>query len=223
MKINHILNFLSDLSKHNNREWFALNKDRYEQTKSDFEQICASLIEAISRFDDDIKHLTVKDVVFRIYRDIRFSHDKTPYKKHYAAFIASEGGRKSLRGGYYVHLEPDNSFVAAGVWCPPPELLKALRRSVYDNIEELKAIIDKPEFRLYFDKFVEDDKLKTAPKGFPKDFPDIELLKLKHYMVEYRMPDRLLTDDNFVSSLADVFKAAQPLNAFLNYTVDDMQ
>jgi len=222
MKITNILSFLSDLKENNNREWFALNKERYEQTKSDFEQISQSLINEIGRFDEEVKHLSAKDCIFRIYRDTRFSHDKTPYKSHYGVFIAAGGGRKSVRGGYYLHLEPEKSFVAVGVWCPPPVILKALRQSIFDNIEELKEIIHKPGFKQYFQGFYEEDKLKTAPKGFPKDFPDIELLKLKHYMVEYTLSEQLLLDDNFVTRLAEIIHIAHPLNTFLNYTVDEV-
>jgi len=222
MKTSYILDFLSQLNNNNNREWFADNKDHYEATKAEFEQICNSLILEISKFDEEIKHVAVKDCVFRIYRDTRFSNDKTPYKTHYGVFIAAGGGRKSVRGGYYFHLEPGKCFVAVGVWCPPPEVLKALRQSVYENIDELMEIRSQAEFSKYFSDFYQEDKLKTAPKGFPKDFPEIELLKLKHYMVEYRLSDQLLSEDDFVSKVAEIFKAAHPLNIFLNYTVDEV-
>jgi len=222
MKTSYILDFLSQLNNNNNREWFAENKDRYEATKAEFEQISSSLILEISKFDEEIKHVAVKDCVFRIYRDTRFSNDKTPYKTHYGVFIAAGGGRKSVRGGYYFHLEPDKCFVAVGVWCPPPEVLKALRQSVYENIDEFMEIRSQAEFSKYFSDFYQEDKLKTAPKGFPKDFPEIELLKLKHYMVEYKLSDQLLSKDDFVSKVAEIFKAAHPLNIFLNYTVDEV-
>ncbi len=222
MSIAGILNFLSDLKENNNREWFAENKHRYEETKADFEAISQSLINEIARFDEDIKHVSAKDCVFRIYRDTRFSKDKTPYKTHYGVFIAAGGGRKSVRGGYYLHFEPGKSFVAVGVWCPPPDVLKALRQSIFDNIEELKEITGEPAFKQYFQGFYEEEKLKTAPKGFPKDFPDIDLLKLKHYMVEYTLPESLLAEKDFVSQLARILKTAQPLNAFLNFTVDEV-
>ncbi|MEA4981490.1 MAG: DUF2461 domain-containing protein [Paludibacter sp.] len=222
MKTANILDFLSELKDNNNREWFAENKERYESTKKDFERISDALIFEISKFDEDIKHVAAKDCVFRIYRDTRFSHDKTPYKTHYGVFIAAGGGRKSVRGGYYFHLEPGNCFVATGVWCPPPEVLKALRQSVYENIDELKEIINHPDFSRYFKTFYQDDKLKTAPKGFPKDFNDIELLKLKHYMVEYKLDESFLTQNELVSKVAGIFKTAYPLNVFLNYTVDEV-
>ncbi|MEA4935234.1 MAG: DUF2461 domain-containing protein [Paludibacter sp.] len=222
MATTNILAFLRELKDNNNREWFAENKERYESTRKDFERISNALILKVSKFDDDIKHVTTKDCVFRIYRDTRFSHDKTPYKTHYGVFIAAGGGRKSVRGGYYFHLEPENCFIATGVWCPPPEILKALRQSVYDNIDEFKEITTRPDFSRYFNAFYQDDKLKTAPKGFPKDFPDIDLLKLKHYMVEYKLNESFLTQNDFVGKVAEIFKAAHPLNVFLNYTVDEV-
>ncbi|MFT3754280.1 MAG: DUF2461 domain-containing protein [Paludibacter sp.] len=134
MNIHNILQFLEELKINNNREWFAENKDKYDVVRSDFEKLSKELIQQIAGFDEDIKHVDVKDCVFRIYRDTRFSHDKTPYKTHFGVFIASAGGRKSQRGGYYLHLDPAGCFIATGVWCPQPDLLKALRQSVYDNI-----------------------------------------------------------------------------------------
>lgn len=218
----NILAFLSELKDNNNREWFAGNKDRYESTRKDFERISTALILDISKFDDDIKHVDAKDCVFRIYRDTRFSHDKTPYKTHYGVFIAAGGGRKSVRAGYYFHLEPGNCFIATGVWCPPSEILKALRQSIYDNIDEFKEITSQQGFSRYFKTFYEEDKLKTAPKGFPKDFPDIDLLKLKHYMVEYKLDEFMLSQNDLVPKVAEIFKVAHPLNVFLNYTVDEV-
>jgi len=221
MSIHNILQFLKELKINNNREWFAENKVWYDQVKAEFEKISKELILEISKFDEEIKHVEVKDCVFRIYRDTRFSHDKTPYKTHFGVFIATAGGRKSQRGGYYLHLDPDGCFVAAGVWCPQPNLLKALRQSVYDNIDELNEILHKPEFSQHFVHFFDEDKLKTVPRGFPKDFPDAELLKLKHYMVEYKFDEKLIQSDDIVQQVAGIVKGAYPLNRFLNYTVDE--
>jgi len=222
MQIKSILNFLEELSQNNNREWFAANKDKYELTRSYFETLSSKLIAGIASFDPEIRHLDVKDCVFRIYRDTRFAKDKTPYKTHYGVFIASGGGRKSIRGGYYLHLDPAGSFVASGVWCPPPNLLKALRQSIFDNIEELRMIIEQEAFRNTFNKgFYEEAKLKTAPKGFPADFPELELLKLKHYLVEYKIDDKMLYSDDFIEQVCDVCQKAYPLKVFLNYTVDE--
>ncbi len=222
MQIENILQFLKELKINNNREWFAANKTWYEKVRIDFEKICKDLILEISDFDEDIKHVEVKDCVFRIYRDTRFSNDKTPYKTHFGVFIASAGGRKSQRGGYYLHLDPTGCFIAAGVWMPDPNLLKALRQSIFDNIDELNEIRNQPDFSRYFNSFFEEDKLKTVPRGFPKEFRDAELLKLKHYMVEYNLDESVTKSDNFVKEVAKIAKCAYPLNKFLNYTVDEI-
>jgi TIGR02453 family protein len=221
MNIDNIIRFLSELKINNNREWFAENKAWYDQVRSEFDGLSKDLIVEISKFDEEIKHVEVKDCVFRIYRDTRFSHDKTPYKTHFGVFVATAGGRKSQRGGYYLHLDPAGSFVAVGVWCPEPNLLKALRQSVYDNIEELNEIRHNPEFSQYFNSFFDEDKLKTVPRGFPKDFPEAELLKLKHYMVEYKLDESILESTDFLPKVAAVLKSGYPLNQFLNYTVDE--
>ena len=222
MHTEDIINFLKELNENNNREWFAQNKSRYEKVKSKFDEISRLLISEISIFDNDIKNVDVKDCVFRIYRDIRFSTDKTPYKTHFGVYIASAGGRKSQRGGYYLHLDPAGSFIAVGVWCPPPNILKALRQSVCDNIDELNEIRNETGFNTYFKTFFEEDKLKNVPAGFPRDFPDAELLKLKHYMVEYKLDDKILNASDFVLQLAQIARAGYPLNKFLNYTVDEV-
>ncbi len=222
MHTEDIINFLKELNENNNREWFAQNKSRYEKVKSKFEEISRLLISEISIFDNDIKNVDVKDCVFRIYRDIRFSTDKTPYKTHFGVYIASAGGRKSQRGGYYLHLDPAGSFIAVGVWCPPPNILKALRQSVCDNIDELNEIRNETGFNTYFKTFFEEDKLKNVPAGFPRDFPDAELLKLKHYMVDHKLNDDILNAPNLVSRLGEIARAGYPLNKFLNYTVDEV-
>ncbi len=180
MQATEIIRFLTALSENNNREWFTANKSWFDSLKKDFDAISRALILKISEFDEDIKNVEAADCVFRIYRDVRFSHDKTPYKTHFGVFIASAGGRKSQWGGYYLHLDPAGCFVGAGVWCPPPALVKAVRKSVYDNIDELNEIRSEANLAQLFDKFYEEDKLKTVPAGFPKDFPDAELLKLKN-------------------------------------------
>ncbi len=222
MDIDNLLRFLSELKANNNREWFAENKARYEQVRTDFENMCKELITAISAFDETIKHVEVKECVFRIYRDTRFSNDKTPYKTHFGVYIASGGGRKSQHAGYYLHLDPTGSFISTGIWMPDSGILKALRQSVYDNIEELNEIRTNPEFSQYFQGFFEEDKLKTVPRGFPKDFPEAELLKLKHYLVDYPLDETILHAPDFVSRIAGITKCAYPFNRFLNYTVDEL-
>ncbi|MBP1663611.1 MAG: hypothetical protein H6Q19_751 [Bacteroidetes bacterium] len=219
----NILDFLSELKEHNDRAWFNEHKADYGLARSDFEQICNALILKIGVFDEDIKHVDVKDCIFRIYRDIRFSNDKTPYKTHFGAFLASAGGRKSNRGGYYLHLDPAGSFLSVGVWCPPPAVLKAIRQSIYYNIEEFNEIrSDKDFIRLFKNSFYEEDKLKTVPQGFSKDFKDAELLKLKHFLVSYDLDQNMLFSDDFVSEIASIAEKSYPFIRFLNYTVDEV-
>ncbi|MDO9153873.1 MAG: DUF2461 domain-containing protein [Paludibacter sp.] len=222
MNIPNIIRFLSGVKENNNREWFAENKSWYETAKSEFEEISKALILEISKFDEEIRHVDAKDCVFRIYRDTRFAHDKTPYKTHFGVFIAAAGGRKSKRGGYYLHIDPAGCFVAVGVWCPPPDLLKALRKSVYENIDELNEIRQLAGFSKYFPHFYDQEKLKTVPPGFPKDFQYAELLKLKHLMVEYQIEEMMLDQPDFVVQIAAILQCAHPLNKFLNFTVDEV-
>jgi len=222
MDIDNILRFLTELKENNNREWFAENKVWYDQVRTEFEQMCKELITQISTFDESIKHVEFKECVFRIYRDIRFSNDKTPYKTHFGVYIASAGGRKSQHAGYYLHVDPTGCFFSVGVWCPDPTMLKALRQSVYDNIDELNEIRTSHDFSQYFNGFYEEDKLKTVPRGFPKEFPDAELLKLKHYLVDHPLDDVILHAPDFVLQVAAIAKCAYPFNRFLNYTVDEV-
>jgi uncharacterized protein (TIGR02453 family) len=215
-----ILQFLAELNQNNNREWFAENKEKYQHALADFEQMVNYLIAHIAEFDKDIAGLQAKDCTFRIYRDVRFSHDKSPYKNHFGAYISSKGGRKSQRAGYYIHMELGYCMLSGGIYCPQPEVLKALRQAVYDNIEEFKGIVENPTFAKTF-VIGETDKLKTVPRGFPKDFPDAEYLKQKHYTVAHMVSDDFFASDDSMEKSVEVFKRMQPLNKFLNYTVDD--
>jgi len=221
MDVQNILSFLSTLKENNNREWFAENRAWYDRSKADFEKLTAALIIEIARFDEDIKHVKVKDCTFRIYNDTRF-HNKEPYKTHFGAYIASQGGRKSPRGGYYLHIDTAGCFLSAGVWQPEAPVLKALREAVYDNIDEFKEIINEKNFKKYFYAFHDEDMLKTAPKGFPKDFEDIYFLKLKHYIVNYDLPAGFFAQKDFFEQIVSIFKTARPFNKFLNYTVDEI-
>jgi uncharacterized protein (TIGR02453 family) len=217
-----ILNFLRSLKENNNREWFAAHKDSYRDAMSIFEQMSNELIVKIAKFDKQILAVNVKDCIFRIYRDIRFSPDKTPYKTHFVVYIAAQGGRRSELAGYYLHLDPAGSFLGAGIWGPQPNVLKALRQSVYDNIDELNEIRNEKKFKSCFPSLFQDDRLKSVPAGFPKDFPDSDLLKLKHYLLEYPVNEQLLEAPDFLDRVGDIFEIAAPFNKFLNYTVEEL-
>ncbi len=222
--MNEILEFLRKLKANNNREWFNENKAEYESAKKSFDKIVDALILKIGEVDKPILNVSSKECVFRIYRDIRFSHYKTPYKTHFGAYIAFPGGRKSQRGGYYLHIDPvDGCFFSAGIWSPEPTVLKALRQSIFDNIEEFNEIRNKAEFKKYYgNSFYQEDKLKSLPAGFPKDFSDPEILKLKHYLVTHDLTNEDVLKPDFIDFLGKLAKIAYPMNEFLNFTVDEL-
>ena len=220
--LKEILEFLRELRDNNNREWFNANKERYLRLKEGFDAYTEMLIDKISVFDPEIKGLEVKDCVYRIYRDTRFSPDKTPYKIHFASYIAAYGGRNSRRGGYYVHIQPDGCFLSGGIYCPEPAVLKRLRQDVFDNIEEFKQILADEEFKKEFSKLDETNMLKTVPAPFPKDFPDGDLLKHKDYTVLSPKPDSFFEKGDVTDKILKVFKKLYPFDRFLNYTIDEM-
>lgn len=211
----NLFQFLRDLKQNNHKEWFYDHKPVYQILRKQFEQFIAQTILDIAQFDDSVKNIEPKQCIFRINRDIRFSKDKSPYKTNFGAFIAP-GGRNSGSAGYYIHLEPDNCLLAGGVYMPPSDRLKALRKEIYENTRAFKKIIHNKDFKKHFNKITSDKMLKTAPKGFPKDFNDIDLLKYKHYTVIKKVPEDLVTSENFADEVTETFKALYPFNRFIN-------
>ena len=216
----NILNFLKELSQNNNKEWYQQNKDKYLKARQDFEMVVGLLITEISKFDKSIVGLLPKDCIFRIFRDVRFSNDKTPYKTNFGAYIA-KGGKKRGFAGYYLHIEPKNPFLAGGVYMPPSPVLKSIREDIYHNIEEFKNIIDSKDFKQYFGQ-IWGSKLTSPPKGYSKEFKDIELLKFKDYNMVHDLTEKQITDKQFVNYALDVFKAMVPFNAFLNHAIENV-
>ena len=181
MALQTIFNFLEQLSENNNREWFHGHKPEFLKAKESLEIITEILIKEIGKFDKEIGALQAKNCIFRIYRDVRFSKDKSPYKTNFGAFLVP-GGKKSGKAGYYLHLDPDGSFLAGGVYMPASDHLKKLRKHIFEHTDELKQIISKPAFKKDFGS-ISGDKLNLTPRGFPADFPDLDLLKFKSYIV----------------------------------------
>lgn len=215
-----IFEFLEDLKANNNREWFQDNKDIYQSLRTDFMHIVEMLIHEISQFDRSIAGLQPKDCIFRINRDIRFSKDKSPYKTNIGGFI-TPGGRNSGKAGYYIHVEPGASMLAGGIYMPPSPILKAIRTEIYENADEFKEILDQADFKQYFGGLT-GEKLKSAPRGFPKDYEDLELLKYKHYTVLMEVKDNELQHPDFFTKALEVFEAMYPLNRFLNQVVSQL-
>lgn len=217
MNSKNILGFLKDLKVNNNRDWFKINEMRYQLAKNEFEDFIEEVIPALKKIDKEIDVLYAKECVFRIFKDVRFSKDKNPYKTNFGAFIA-KGGRKSKYAGYYIHLEPGKSFIGGGIYMPEAPELKAIREKIYNNAGQFKKIINSHSFKKYF-REIYGEKLKTAPKGFPKDFGDIDLLKFKHYAVTSEVKDSFWNSKNLLPGLSEIFKAQLPFNQFLNSAI----
>ena len=206
--------FLKQLAKNNSKEWFDVNRKTYEACKAEFETVVKSIIDKSSAFDKGLAGLEAKKCLFRINRDIRFSKDKSPYKLNMGASM-NPGGKKDMGAGYYLHVEPGKSFLAGGCYMPPPEVLAAIRQEIDYNGKDFKKILAAKDFKTYFKDLSEEEKLKTAPKGYPKDHPDLSLLQHKHFIVVHNIKDEQIMDKNFPAYAAKVFKAMYPLNVFL--------
>ncbi len=214
-----ILGFLKDLEANNTREWFDLNKERYDITRKKFLAVAELMIHEIRKFDDEIPALNAKDCVFRIFRDVRFSNDKSPFKSNYGCFIA-RGGKKSGFAGYYFHIQPGECFLSGGIYLPPPEHLQAIRQEIFYHPQDYISIIENEKFKSTFtlEYF---DKLKTAPKGYPKEWEHIELLKNRSYAVGHSVSENELFAPDFPEKALEIFRIIQPFNRYLNRAVDE--
>jgi uncharacterized protein (TIGR02453 family) len=215
-----VLEFLTQLKVNNNREWFQENKKWYEAAKKETEDFVTGMIATISAIDPLLQTPATKDCMFRIFRDVRFGADKSPYKTNFGAFIA-RGGRKSNFPGYYFHFEPGESMLAGGVYQPQPEILKLLRNEVYFHSSELKSIMEKPSFKAFFPHLGDFDKMKKPPKDFPADFPDVDLLKYRSYIVSQNIADNIVVTGNYQTQVLEMVKELQPFMAFLNRAISN--
>ncbi|MBA4407918.1 MAG: TIGR02453 family protein [Odoribacter sp.] len=213
-----ILNFLSDLKENNNKDWFDQNRGRYEQSRKKVLLLTECIIHEVAKFDPEIGFQDPKNCVFRIFRDVRFATDKTPYKTNMGSFIA-KGGRKSTSAGYYIHIEPGSSFIGGGSYCPPAEALKAIRTEIFDHPEDFKQLIRNNSFLKVYPEMY-DDKLKSAPKEFPKEFQEVDLLKYKSYAFTSKLDDSVVTSDAYVGIIVSAFKELSPVNRFLNTALE---
>ena len=210
------LDFLNTIKFNNNRDWFIKNRSLYSEAKDNFESFVQEIIDKTIDFEPIMKGLEVKSCVYRINRDIRFSNDKSPYKTHFGAFIV-RGGKKNgdKFAGYYIHIEPGKSIIAGGAYMPPSSWLSSIREKINEEPEKLIKIIQSKDFIKYFGK-IEGEKLKTAPKGYPSDHPNIDLLKFKSYLIVNEVSDELVLSERYFDYAMNVIKAMKPLNDFLN-------
>ena len=210
--------FLRQIKENNNREWYHANKSTYQDAKQEFEHFIELLIHESTNFDASLKGLTPKDCIFRIFRDVRFSKDKSPYKTNFGAFLVP-GGRKSMHAGYYLHLEPGSSFIASGIYMPPSNILRAIRNDIFEHYEEYKSIINSSAIRSTFQE-MGGEKLKSAPRGFPKDFEGIEDLKYKSYGLMNNQTDAEIMAPDSLETILNTFETAKPFVRFMNEAVE---
>lgn len=216
------LKFLKSLSKNNNKVWFDAHRDKYLDAKKDFENFVSKIITETAKFDPDIKDLQVKDCVFRINRDIRFSKNKTPYKTNMGASF-DRGGKKSIYAGYYFHTEPGGkSFVGGGIWMPMTPELKKIRQEIDYGFDEFKRIITNKIFVAAYKELEDssDIKLNNLPRGYGKENPAGEFLRLKSVLAIKYIPDEDLTNKKLVYKTIKAFKALMPLVEFINTALE---
>jgi len=210
------INFLRNLQKNNNRPWFEEHRTAYDEARADFFNLVEELIKRIAQFDAHIGRLAVKDCVFRINRDVRFSKDKRPYKNNMACYINREG-KKGNGAGYYLHIEPGQSFAAGGIWMPEPAVLAGIRQEIDYNFVEWEKIINHKDFKKTFTKGVNSEEvLVRPPKGYDEDNPAINYLKMKSFTVSRSFTDKNVQDKDFVKEVTDTFKTMKPFIDFLN-------
>ncbi len=214
------LEFLKKLKKNNDREWFEKNKNLYIASKENIEAEVELILNGVRGFDKRIEaDLTAKKCLFRIFRDVRFSKNKAPYKTNMGASI-NPGGRMAVAPGYYVHIEPSGSFLAGGMYMPPAPELAKVRQEIDYNLDEFKKIISDKNFKKYFGALSQENVLVTAPKGYAKDHPAIEILKLKSFIVVHDLTDEEVMKKDFAKKAAAVFQAMHPLALFLQRAID---
>lgn len=216
-----VVSFLSDLYENNNREWFNDNKLRYKQATAVFNDFAERLIEGISSFDPNVAGLTLKDCTYRIYRDVRFSKDKSPYKTHMGVYVC-KGGKKSWNAGYYFHIQPkghtwfDGHFISSGLYMPEPKALKIIREDIsMDSKPFISAIKKAKDFN-----FNTDNKLKRIPAGFTEEDPFAEYIKQKDFFLEKAIKKELLFDKDLVNRTVELYRSTHDFVNLMNRAVD---
>ena len=220
-----VVGFLRQLQANNNREWFIEHKADYQSALAKFSAFGEELIQRVGAFDPSVQGLTLKDCTFRIYRDLRFSKDKSPYKTHFGIYIC-KGGKKSGYSGYYFHVAAggrnegimSSHVLAVGDYCFDARVLKTLREDIQNGDGDFDDIVRKQlDARL---QFSDEDKLKRVPQGFPADSPWAEYLKLKVFCPYFEPDDRFVFDKHVCEHVADIFQTAKPFLDYLNRAID---
>lgn len=210
------LKFLKGLAKNNDREWFNKHKADFETAQTHFLELVGGLIFALSENDESLTTIDPKSCLFRIYRDVRFSKDKSPYKNHLGAYICAGGRKSNTLPGYYIHVEPGGQSVfGAGFYMPEKELLDRFRHDLDNPKSRIAARLRDKAFRKMFPDTVDEDAAKKVPRGFAADHPNAEFLKLKHFVVHTYLSDEEVCGKSFLASLAKRGKVLYDWNKML--------
>jgi len=205
------IDFLKELRENNNRDWFTIHKPKYELAKDNAKAFATDLMEEMRKHDhiEDVK-------IFRIYRDVRFSKDKTPYKSSIGCGFTR--ATEKLRGGLYLNIEPGNTFVGGGFWGPNAQDLKRIRNEFLVNADPFRKIISTKKFKDYF-RILKGEELKTAPKGFDKEHPNIDLIRKKQFLIGRDFTDKEVLSKDFLKECNKTFKAMRPFFDFMSETL----
>ena len=202
-KINpDVITFYKELSENNTREWFEPQKKRFKSLELEIKKYAEEIKNNLNE-TDEIEHAKI----FRIYRDVRFSKNKTPFKTHFG--ISFHRKKPDLRGGYYIHISPGNSFIATGFWNPDKDDLYRIRKEMEVDAKEFREIINKDEFKFHWGN-LQGEEVKTAPKGFSKEHPDIDMIRKKQFLFIKKFSDKDVLARNFSEQIITHFKAIRP-------------
>ncbi len=216
--IKDVMKFLAELEQHNERPWFQANRDRYDAVRKPWEEDIARLIDAVAAFDDNVRGQDVKSAVYRIYRDVRFSHDKSPYKNYFSA-VLGRGGRKTVMSSYYVHFQPGHTMIGGGIWWPQKPILDQLRSLIDAEADEWVKIVESPSITQFYQW--DCNTLKKMPKPYQAGNPMARYLKMKEYILLAQPGPDYWDCDDWVERVAADLQRLKPMHDFLNYVFDD--
>ncbi|MBR3959001.1 MAG: DUF2461 domain-containing protein [Bacteroidales bacterium] len=221
------IHFFEELAVNNNREWFMANKSRYNAIREEFIDLTAQIIDELSPLDPSIGHPDAKKCLYRIYRDLRFTQDKRPYKTHISFFLSSYGIKRSGEAGYYLQIGLEdygltgNCTLGGGIFMPDKDKLAAIRQEIFYNTDQFLAIRNDKQYKKYFgDGYFTTKILSRAPKGYPNDWEHVDLLKYNDYCTMHEVPNDILLSDKFKDYVMKVFRASVPLNRFILQATD---
>lgn len=217
MNATRLFRFLEKLARNNNRQWFAEHRAEFDELRLEWYADLDRLITAASQWEPAYRWQTGREISYRIYRDTRFSPDKTPYKTYFSAGLTPRG-KSSDMAGFYINAGIEECAIYGGIWAPEREALKKMRRAIVDNIEEFEEIINQPSLLAIYSDWV-GERLKTIPKGWPKDHPQAPLLRLLHYGREAVVSREFFNDPAWPERAADMMRPLKPLIDFINYTL----